>query len=173
MPALENPRHELFAIARARGALLEDAYEEAGYAARNGHAWRLAEREDVKARIAALRAERTRVEEAFPRTVISILMHLAQVTDALGTPAGAREARASLLQALRLEREVAAARQSDQEMLRKAIGCFDGRFRLERPEAADEQPFDRPPTAIQAPSERPPAALPAPADVVPTAVRAC
>jgi hypothetical protein len=102
MPALANPQHEVFAIARARGALLEDAYGEAGYAARKGHAWRIANRPEVQARIAELRAERSRVEEAFPRTIINVLMHLLERdarqparSPASGTPDRRREAAGS------------------------------------------------------------------------------
>ncbi len=159
MPALENPQYEVFAIARARGALLEDAYGEAGYAARKGHAWRIANRPEVQARIAELRAERSRVEEAFPRTIINVLMHLAQVNDERDTTAGSRETRASLLEALRLERQVADAKRLEQDNLIKAVS-----YSFRRP------PDDRHPTAIEPPTDRPMAALPAPADRPATAV---
>jgi hypothetical protein len=159
MPALENPRYEVFAIARARGALLEDAYGHAGFAARKGHAWRIANRPEVQARIAELRAERSTVEEVFPRTIINVLMHLAHVNDALGTPAGARETRASLLEALRLEREIAEATRKNQDNLIKTVA-----YTYRRP------PADRHATAIEPPTDRPLAALPAPADRPPTAV---
>jgi hypothetical protein len=162
MPALANPQHEVFAIARARGALLEDAYGEAGYAARKGHAWRIANRPEVQARIAELRAERSRVEEAFPRTIINVLMHLAQVNDERDTPAGSRETRASLLEALRLERQIADAKRRDQDNLMKTVS-----YGFRRP------PGDRPPTAIEPPTDRPLTALPAPADRPATAVPAC
>jgi phage terminase small subunit len=52
MPVLDNPRHEAFAQARAKGARLEQAYEEAGFAPGNGHASRLD-------RIAIARCEQT------------------------------------------------------------------------------------------------------------------
>ncbi len=159
MPALDNPHYEVFAIARARGALLEDAYEDAGYAAGKGHAWRIAGRAEVQARIAELRAERTRVEEAFPRTVIKVLMHLAHVNDVLATPAGARETRASLLEALRIERAIADDRRKSQNELIKTVAY-----------AFRRSPADRHPTAIEPPTDRPPAALPAPADSPPAAV---
>ena len=162
MPALENPQYEVFAIARARGALLEDAYEDAGYAARNGHAWRVANRAEVQARIDELRAERSRVEDEFPRTIINILMHLAHVNDLLETPAGSRETRTSLLEALRVEREVADATRRDQDNLIKTVA-----YAYRRP------PANRHPTAIEPPTDRPLAALPAPADRLPTAVPAC
>jgi hypothetical protein len=153
MPALENPQYEVFAIARARGALLEDAYEDAGYSAHNGHAWRVANRPEVQARVDELRAERSRVEEAFPRTVINVLMHLAHVNDTRDTPAGSRETRASLLDALRIEREIADTTRRNQDDLIKTVAYANRR-----------SPANRHPTAIEPPTDRPLAALPAPAD---------
>jgi hypothetical protein len=50
MPVLENPRHEAFAQARARGALLNDAYESAGFVLLKGHPSRLAYRAEVAER---------------------------------------------------------------------------------------------------------------------------
>ncbi len=161
-PPREKTQNEVFAIARARGALLEDAYEDAGYAARKGHAWRVANRPEVQARIAELRAERSRVEEVFPRTVINVLMHLAHVNDLLDTPAGARETRASLLEALRIERQIADATRKNQDNLIKTVAY-----------AYRRSPVNRHPTAIEPPGDRPMAALTAPADRRPTAVPAC
>jgi hypothetical protein len=158
MPALDNPRYEVFAIARARGALLEDAYEDAGYAAGKGHAWRIANRAEVQARIAELRAERSRIEEAFPRTVINVLMHLARVNDALATPAGARETRASLLEALRIERAIADDRLQRQNELIKTVAYAFRRAPADRRPTALEPPTDRPIAALPAPPARPPAA---------------
>ena len=42
MPILQNPRHEAFAQSRSRGALLDEAYEHAGFIPGHGHASRLA-----------------------------------------------------------------------------------------------------------------------------------
>ena len=42
MPALQNPRYEAFARARAKGALLIDAYESAGFVRHRGLASGLA-----------------------------------------------------------------------------------------------------------------------------------
>ncbi len=170
MPALENPQYEVFAIARARGALLEDAYDEAGYAARNGHAWRVANRPEVQARIAELRDERSRVETGVPRTIINVLMHLAHVNDVLGTPAGSRETRASLAEVLRLERDIADATRREQEALIKSVSYTFRRPPSGRRSRAIEPPADRPSTAIEPPSDSPTAALPAPADRPATAV---
>lgn len=56
MSALRNARREAFARAVAAGASATDAYEQAGYKRDNGAACRLAQREDVAARIAELQA---------------------------------------------------------------------------------------------------------------------
>jgi hypothetical protein len=37
MPTLDNPRYEFFAQARAKGARLDDAYEDAGCVLNKGH----------------------------------------------------------------------------------------------------------------------------------------
>ena len=47
MPALRDPRHEAFAQARAKGALLIDAYESAGFVRHRGHPSRLALKREV------------------------------------------------------------------------------------------------------------------------------
>ncbi|MGI9170060.1 MAG: hypothetical protein ACR2FH_07800, partial [Caulobacteraceae bacterium] len=57
MPVLDNPGHEAFALARAKGARLEDAYECAGFAPGNRHAARMAALPEVAERTVELRAE--------------------------------------------------------------------------------------------------------------------
>jgi hypothetical protein len=63
MPTLENPRYENFAQARAKGALLNDAYESAGFVPHRGHPSRLAYRAEVAERIAELRAAQTLADD--------------------------------------------------------------------------------------------------------------
>jgi hypothetical protein len=101
MPVLKNPRHETFAQLRAKGAGLEDAYEDAGFAPYKGNASRLASQDLVAERIAELRAEL--VDQAVNHsTIIAALMRIAKTSEDLNTPEGAREARATLLEADRL-----------------------------------------------------------------------
>jgi hypothetical protein len=66
MPALQDPRHEAFAQARARSMLLIDAYEAAGFVGRRGHPSRLALKDEVAERIAELRAAQTEMEDTSP-----------------------------------------------------------------------------------------------------------
>ncbi|MDQ2762008.1 MAG: hypothetical protein M3Y22_00420 [Pseudomonadota bacterium] len=102
MPVLPDLRHEAFAQARAKGALLEDAYEDAGFAPGHGHASRLAGQRPVAERIAELRAERSDLIEANPQAVVAALLRIAKSSEALTSPAGIKEARLTLLEAPRL-----------------------------------------------------------------------
>ena len=56
MPALKNPKHELFAQALAKGMSQVDAYEAAGYKPNRQHASRLVTKGDIKRRIREISA---------------------------------------------------------------------------------------------------------------------
>ena len=107
MPILQNPRHEAFAKARAGGVRLEDAYEDAGFVASSAHASRLAGQPEVAERIAELRREREAANDASPEAIIAALVRMGTDADAAKTPAGAKEARQSLVEAARLRKELA------------------------------------------------------------------
>jgi hypothetical protein len=107
MPLLANLRHETFARARANGALLDDAYEDAGFTPGHGHASRLAWRPEVAERTAELRAAQADLAEANPQAVIAALLRIAKASEAQATPAGVKEARLTLLEACRLGGELA------------------------------------------------------------------
>ncbi len=102
MPILDNPRLEAFAQARARGALLDDAYESAGYVLNRGHSSRLAKRQDVAERLAELRAELTAVEDISPRAFIIALLRVAKAAEETKTSTSVREARLALVDAAKL-----------------------------------------------------------------------
>ena len=102
MPALQNPQHEAFALARAKGASLQDAFEDSGYPPDRSHACRLAKRDDVAVRVAELRAAREKAEESEPQMIIDALVRMARDSEALKTPAALKEARLNLLEADRL-----------------------------------------------------------------------
>jgi hypothetical protein len=108
MPVLNNARHEAFAQARAKGVLLDDAYEDAGFAPGNGHASRLAKTEAVAERIAELKALETDMADAAPYGVIAALLALAR--DKEVAPAASKEARLALMEASRLRGQMEAAR---------------------------------------------------------------
>ena len=88
MPLLENPRHEAFAQARAKGARLEDAYEDAGFTPGNRHASRLAERREVIDRIAELRALQADLCDANLQGVVASLLRVAKASEAPLAPPG-------------------------------------------------------------------------------------
>src|SRR5471030_1696296 len=118
MPTLQNAQHEAFALARAKGATLNDAYEDAGYAPGNGHASRVALREEVAGRIAELRREQAEAEDASPQAIIAALVRMAKANEALKSVEGMKEARLSLIEAHRLLAELASRRAADRVGLR-------------------------------------------------------
>jgi hypothetical protein len=118
MPILKNPRHEAFAQARAKGAVLEDAFEDAGFAPDRGHASRLAARDEVAERIAELKAEQAEIDGASTRSVIAALLRLAEGGQKLESPAALKEVRLALLDAQRLVHELAVHRQIDRNQWR-------------------------------------------------------
>jgi hypothetical protein len=117
MPALDNPRLEAFAQARAKGALLDDAYEAAGYVLARGHSSRLAKRQDVAERLAELRAEAAAAEDISPRAFILALMRVAKAAEEAKTATSVREARLALLDAARLRNALEDALEGDRRNL--------------------------------------------------------
>ncbi len=113
MPVLENPRHEAFAQARAKGVRLEQAYEDAGFAPGNGHAGRLSVRLDIAERIAELRAMQTDLEGASAQAVIAALLRVAKLSDAAASPAALKEIRLTLLEVDRLRALAEEGRRTD------------------------------------------------------------
>lgn len=113
MPTLANPRQEAFAQARAGGALLDDAYEIAGFVPGHRHASRLAKLPEVAERIGELLAARMDAKEADTRTVIAALLRLAETASAGGGAAAISEARLTLLEAQKLMDEMRELRDED------------------------------------------------------------
>ena len=113
MPCLQNPLHEAFALARAKGVSLQDAYEDAGYPPDRGHACRLAKRDDVAARVAELHRVREKAEESSPQMIIDALIRMARDSEVLKTAAGLKEARLNLLEADRLRTALTAFKNSE------------------------------------------------------------
>src|SRR5271168_3748548 len=114
MPTLTNTRYESFAQARARGARLDDAYEDAGFVLNKGHSSRLARRPEVAQRIAELRVQRNEAEDVGPHKVIATLLRIAKAGEASENASLLKEARLALLDAARLHADMVAARHSDQ-----------------------------------------------------------
>jgi len=122
MPALEHSRYEAFCVARAGGAALEEAYEDAGFVPHRGHAGRLMMRPEIAERIAELRADEAKLGEATTREMITMLIARAKKAMANGDPICMREARLNLAEAYRMKRELS----EDRVKERKDPSIFTG-----------------------------------------------
>lgn len=115
MPILQNPRHEAFAQARAKGALLKDAFEDAGFAPDASHASRLGREPTVAERIAELRAEQSDLEGAGPHALIGALLRAAKAAEADLSPGSLRELRLTLLEVDRLRQNLTERRNDERD----------------------------------------------------------
>ena len=102
MSMLPNPRHETFAKARAKGALLDEAYEAAGFVLAKGHPSRLARRPEVAERIAELRALQADADDTTLPTLLASMARVAKDGLTSENPAVLKEARLALNDAARL-----------------------------------------------------------------------
>ncbi len=117
MPALPNLRHEAFAQARAKGASLVAAYEDAGFTPDRSHACRLAKDPNVAERLAELRAEQIEFDDARPLAVIAALLRVAKAAETEATPAAHKEVRMTLLEVDRLRGEMLRSRANDRDLI--------------------------------------------------------
>ncbi len=117
MPTLPNPRHEAFANARAKGASLEDAYEDAGFTPDRGHACRLAKDPKVADRLGELRAEQAGLDDAGPFAIMAALLRVAKAAEAEATPAAHKEVRLTLLEVDRLRGDLMRSRNADRNTI--------------------------------------------------------
>ncbi len=89
MPVLDNPRHERFAQALAKGLPASRAYVEAGYAQNDANAGRLKQNEQVRGRVAELQTE---AAKSVGYTVESLSLKLEdalKLAQEVGSPAAA------------------------------------------------------------------------------------
>ncbi len=142
MEELRNRRHEWFAILRAEGMSLEEAYEKAGYAPDRAHACRLAARPDVARRIVELRIHRGPRLGARPADAIPWMLEVAQNGLKMRTAAGLREAREAFAEAARLQMEIERAMAHDRALMEETLGHLPARQRLAGPPAALETSAD-------------------------------
>jgi len=102
MPVLENPRHERFAQALAKGETATAAYEQAGYEPNDGNATRLKGNDRIEARVAEI------LERAAMRAEITVagiserLLMIAEKGEKLAEASGLSVARASLMDVAKL-----------------------------------------------------------------------
>ncbi len=80
MPALENTRHELFAHELAKGATVDEAYQNAGFKPNRGNAATLKAKQSVSNRANELIAIRYQVETVDRSWVLAQLQSLYRLT---------------------------------------------------------------------------------------------
>lgn len=164
MPTLENPRHEAFAQARARGALLIDAYEAAGYVRHRGHPGRLAVKEEVAERIAELRALQTDMEDVSPIGLLASLRRIIKAGEGSENPTLVNAARLAILDASRIQAEMDRRYAYERKHLDHVFNDLEAEAAKatapppapERPQTPPQRaPAAAPPAPIQRPSSAP------------------
>ncbi|HLZ84744.1 MAG TPA: hypothetical protein VKQ54_14350 [Caulobacteraceae bacterium] len=154
MPALQNPRYEAFAQARARGALLIDAYESAGFVRHRGHPSRLALKDNVAERIAELRVMQTDIEDTSPLGLLASLRRIIKAGERSDNPTLVNAARLAIVDASRLRAELARQQAAEHNQLGKD---FNGLAASEAAAAASERAAELPSPPVQAPASASPA----------------
>ena len=165
MPTLSDPRYEAFAQARAKGALLIDAYESAGFVRHRGHPSRLALKDEVADRIAELRASQTEIEDTTPRGLLASLRRIIKAGENSEIPALVNAARLAIVDASRIHAEL--ERRYDYE--RKHIDWVINDLAKQEAAAAAAAPAAERPAP---PREAPLSARPAPTGLPASAPRA-
>lgn len=102
MPPLSNTRHELFAQGIAKGMTGESAYEAAGYAKHAPSASRLLTHANVQARVTELQERAAAKTELTVASVTNTLLRIAEKAEELKDSAGLSVARASMMDAAKL-----------------------------------------------------------------------
>lgn len=102
MPVLDNSRHELFAQGIAKGKTLTAAYIEAGYKPNDGAASRLAGNVRIAARVEELKQRAAVRCEISIASLTADLIRIAQKSEGIGEAPGFSVARASLMDAAKL-----------------------------------------------------------------------
>ena len=115
MPTLTDPRAEAFAVARARGANLEDAYDLAGFAGGQGHASRFAKRRQVAARIRELIEAGHRQPITGPDIAFELQRMVQNFAD-FDTPQRMRETRETLMELRKMQMELEHQRGMERQM---------------------------------------------------------
>ena len=160
MPTLKHPRCEAFAQARTRGAWPIDAYESAGFVRHRGHRSRLAPKDEVAERIAELRASQTEAEDVSLHGLLASLRRIIKAGETSENPALVNAARLAIVDASRLQAELARLQAADQAKIDKD---FKALFETQPAAAAPEPAAARPSPPREAPISAPPAPIQRPA----------
>ncbi|HEY9219535.1 MAG TPA: hypothetical protein VIO94_15920 [Phenylobacterium sp.] len=102
MPTLRNTKHELFAVNLAKGKSADEAYQLAGYAENRGNAARLKANEAVQARVSELQANVAKRTEITVAALTEKLIAIAEKSEASDEAAMLQVARASIMDAAKL-----------------------------------------------------------------------
>ena len=167
MPTLSDPRHEAFAQARAKGALLADAYESAGFVRHRGHPSRLALKDEVADRIAELRASQTEAEDVSLAGLLASLRRIIKAGETSENPALVNAARLAIVDAARIQAELARHQVHERKHLdwvfndlaAQAAATTAPEPAAQRPSPPREAPAAAPPAPRQRPFSAPRAPL--------------
>lgn len=102
MPALENPKHERFAQALAKGETATEAYILAGYKANDGNAARLKGNDRIAARVAEIQERAAIRTEITVASITERLLAIAAKGEKTSEASMLSVARASLMDAAKL-----------------------------------------------------------------------
>lgn len=102
MPVLANPKHERFAQELAKGETQDAAYVSAGYKSDRGAASRLSANVNIQARVAELLERAAAKTEISVASVTEALLRIASKAEDLADSAGLSVARASHMDAAKL-----------------------------------------------------------------------
>ena len=121
MPILTNAKHERFCQALAKGKTADEAYEAAGYTANRGNAARLKANEDIVKRVTELLERGAIRAEITVAGLTEKLMRLAALAEDLKDAPGFSVARASLMDAAKLNGLIVDKKEHD--MVEKTISA--------------------------------------------------
>ena len=166
MPSLLDPHHECFAQARARGMLLIDAYETAGFVRHRGHPSRLACKPEVAERIAELRRLQVHIEGTSLHALLASLRRIIMAGESSDNPTLVNAARLAIVDAARLRDELSRQQALERAQIDSVFNSLEKesgqaatpRPAAQRPSPPSEAPVSAPPT----PRNRPARARPAP-----------
>lgn len=102
MAALQNGKHELFALALAKGETADQAYQSAGYSENRGNATRLKANESVQARVAELQEKVAKRTEMTVAGITEKLLAIAEKAEGSADAPLLSVARASYMDAAKL-----------------------------------------------------------------------
>lgn len=126
MPALENPKHERFAQELAKGRPQAEAYATVGYRPSEAHASRLASNGKVAARVAEIQERAAVRAEITVASITERLMAIATKAEEKDEAAMLSVARASLMDAAKLNGLVVDRQMKADATLEELLDRIDG-----------------------------------------------